>query len=100
MRSLEPKSQLTNSTPMASATTLKWILIQLRESVGIRNGPEFGDEVNVVEPGFNSGWKAITGLPNNNNIQQFDADKELVKCLYCYASAKLPLGISGLLTGQ
>ena len=55
------------------------------------NGPEFGDEVNVVEPGFNSGWKAITGLPNNNNIQQFDADKELVKCLYCHCSSNCPL---------
>jgi aldose sugar dehydrogenase len=54
------------------------------------NGPDFGDEVNVVEPGFNSGWKAITGLPNNNNIQQFDADKELVKCLYCTAQATAP----------
>jgi aldose sugar dehydrogenase len=25
------------------------------------NGPSFGDEINLVEPGFNSGWKAITG---------------------------------------
>jgi glucose/arabinose dehydrogenase len=25
------------------------------------NGPSFGDEINLVEPGFNSGWKAVTG---------------------------------------
>ena len=26
------------------------------------NGPEFGDEINLVEPGFNSGWKTIQGI--------------------------------------
>jgi aldose sugar dehydrogenase len=26
------------------------------------NGPEFGDEINLVKPGFNSGWMAIQGL--------------------------------------
>jgi aldose sugar dehydrogenase len=26
------------------------------------NGPNFGDEINLVEPGFNSGWKAIQGI--------------------------------------
>lgn len=26
------------------------------------NGPNFGDEINLVEPGFNSGWKQIQGL--------------------------------------
>jgi aldose sugar dehydrogenase len=26
------------------------------------NGPNFGDEVNLVEPGFNSGWKRIQGV--------------------------------------
>ncbi len=26
------------------------------------NGPRFGDEINLVEPGFNSGWKQIQGL--------------------------------------
>jgi glucose/arabinose dehydrogenase len=25
------------------------------------NGPSYGDEINLVEPGFNSGWKAIAG---------------------------------------
>ena len=55
------------------------------------NGPDYGDEVNLVEPGFNSGWKVITGLSNNNNnSQQFDADRKLVKCLYCTAEATAP----------
>jgi aldose sugar dehydrogenase len=26
------------------------------------NGPNFGDEINLVEPGFNSGWKEIQGI--------------------------------------
>lgn len=26
------------------------------------NGPTYGDEVNLVEPGFNSGWKQIQGV--------------------------------------
>lgn len=25
------------------------------------NGPRFGDEINIVEPGFNSGWKKVQG---------------------------------------
>ena len=26
------------------------------------NGPNFGDEINLVEPGFNSGWNAVQGI--------------------------------------
>jgi glucose/arabinose dehydrogenase len=26
------------------------------------NGPEFGDEINLVEPGFNSGWEKVQGI--------------------------------------
>jgi glucose/arabinose dehydrogenase len=26
------------------------------------NGPGFGDEINLVEPGFNSGWKSVQGI--------------------------------------
>ena len=26
------------------------------------NGPNFGDEINLVEPGFNSGWKKVQGI--------------------------------------
>jgi glucose/arabinose dehydrogenase len=26
------------------------------------NGPGFGDEINLVEPGFNSGWKVVQGV--------------------------------------
>jgi glucose/arabinose dehydrogenase len=33
-------------------------------------GPKFGDEINLVEPGFNSGWNKVQGiwkaLPNDN----------------------------------
>ena len=26
------------------------------------NGPNYGDEINLVEPGFNSGWKEVQGI--------------------------------------
>lgn len=26
------------------------------------NGPEFGDEINLVDPGFNSGWEKVQGI--------------------------------------
>jgi aldose sugar dehydrogenase len=26
------------------------------------NGPEFGDEINIVRPGFNSGWSQVQGM--------------------------------------
>lgn len=26
------------------------------------NGPSFGDEINLVEPGFNSGWRKVQGI--------------------------------------
>ncbi|HEX7274624.1 MAG TPA: PQQ-dependent sugar dehydrogenase, partial [Nitrososphaeraceae archaeon] len=26
------------------------------------NGPDYGDEINLVEPGFNSGWQKIQGI--------------------------------------
>src|SRR5215212_11262969 len=29
------------------------------------NGPGYGDEINLVEPGFNSGWLEITGFPSS-----------------------------------
>lgn len=26
------------------------------------NGPDFGDEINLVNPGFNSGWEQVQGI--------------------------------------
>lgn len=26
------------------------------------NGPDYGDEINLVQPGFNSGWKVVQGI--------------------------------------
>lgn len=37
------------------------------------NGPSFGDEINLVEPGFNSGWLRIQGMwPVYNSDQLID----------------------------
>jgi hypothetical protein len=32
------------------------------------NGPAFGDEINLVEPGFNSGWRKVQGIWNVSEI--------------------------------
>ena len=31
------------------------------------NGPEYGDEINLVEPGFNSGWNKVQGVWENDS---------------------------------
>ena len=62
------KSIMGNTSP-----TNKYYAYGLRNSFGIgfdpvsgklwdtENGPSFGDEINLVEPGFNSGWDTIQG---------------------------------------
>jgi len=52
------------------------------------NGPEYGDEINLVEPGFNSGWNKVQGIwtpiensPGNitsdfNNLVSFNGTGE------------------------
>jgi glucose/arabinose dehydrogenase len=54
------------------------------------NGPQFGDEINLVEPGFNSGWEKIQGIwklnqtkskngiydESNDNVKLVDFDDE------------------------
>jgi aldose sugar dehydrogenase len=32
------------------------------------NGPQYGDEINLVEPGFNSGWKQVMGPISKSSI--------------------------------
>jgi glucose/arabinose dehydrogenase len=38
------------------------------------NGPGYGDEINLVEPGFNSGWLEITGFPSSSTSSIEDDD--------------------------
>ena len=58
------------------------------------NGPSFGDEINLVEPGFNSGWLRIQGMwPIYNNDLLIDGlspyrgyirtDSENITSAYC-----------------
>ena len=47
------------------------------------NGPEYGDEVNLVKPGFNSGWEIIQGIwepivNTQSNESDLIAGKELL----------------------
>jgi aldose sugar dehydrogenase len=32
------------------------------------NGPAFGDEINLVEPGFNSGWRDVQGMASPEDL--------------------------------
>lgn len=73
------KSIMGNTYPMN-----KYYAYGLRNSFGMdfdpvsgklwdtENGPNFGDEINLVEPGFNSGWENIQGLwkkdPNSGHV--------------------------------
>jgi glucose/arabinose dehydrogenase len=36
------------------------------------NGPSFGDEINLVEPGFNSGWRKVQGMWETNGFKAGD----------------------------
>jgi aldose sugar dehydrogenase len=40
------------------------------------NGPGYGDEINLVEPGFNSGWSEITGFPSSSSSTTSSSDDE------------------------
>ncbi len=42
------------------------------------NGPETFDEVNLVQPGFNSGWHDIQGLSTADANEDVDLEDELV----------------------
>jgi glucose/arabinose dehydrogenase len=42
------------------------------------NGPTFGDEINLVNPGFNSGWIKIQGLADDANNGHGNPPKGLV----------------------
>ncbi len=46
------------------------------------NGPRFGDEINFVEPGFNSGWEKVQGIwklnqTKNKNVTYAQSDENI-----------------------
>ena len=42
------------------------------------NGPDFGDEINLVEPGSNSGWAKVMGLASAPENEGIDIEEDLV----------------------
>jgi len=42
------------------------------------NGPDYGDEINLVLPGFNSGWASIQGLASASENEGADPEEDLV----------------------
>jgi aldose sugar dehydrogenase len=43
------------------------------------NGPSFGDEINLVEPGFNSGWAKVLGIWNIEEAINDEGEREILK---------------------
>jgi aldose sugar dehydrogenase len=41
------------------------------------NGPNYGDEINLVQPGFNSGWQEIQGLASEDQNDGVDVEDDL-----------------------
>jgi glucose/arabinose dehydrogenase len=72
-----PNSPLGNDT---DPTLNKYYAYGIRNSFGIdfdpvtgnlwdtENGPAYGDEINLVEPGFNSGWTKIQGSAQTHQL--------------------------------
>lgn len=65
------------------------------------NGPDTGDEINLVYPGFNSGWSLIQGLSKNDLMENEVTPEDLVYFgKSSYAEPKLtwitPIGITAL----
>ena len=42
------------------------------------NGPDYGDEINLVQPGFNSAWEKIQGLASAPENEGVDIEEDLV----------------------
>jgi glucose/arabinose dehydrogenase len=43
------------------------------------NGPDFGDEINLVRPGFNSGWRIVQGIWKVTPLKQSIGDVSKIK---------------------
>ncbi len=68
------KNSINNDTSDSVPSLRNYFAYGIRNSFGMdfdpitgnlwdtENGPYFGDEVNLVEPGFNSGWNVVQGI--------------------------------------
>jgi glucose/arabinose dehydrogenase len=68
--------------PFANNDDKRYYAYGIRNSFGIdfdpvtgklwdtENGPQYGDEINLVEPGFNSGWKQVMGPISKSNVNE------------------------------
>ena len=61
------------------------------------NGPAFGDEINQVKPGFNSGWVKFQGVWSVTNYTQIlnNPPPGLPKGYYFTETAQLPVDFNG-----
>jgi glucose/arabinose dehydrogenase len=71
------------------------------------NGQEFGDEINLVNPGFNSGWREVQGMSslfhlyhnktvNPNDLVDFDGKGEYSDPEFAWNNTVAPTGLEFL----
>jgi aldose sugar dehydrogenase len=60
------------------------------------NGPKFGDEINLVEPGFNSGWSKLAGIWNVNMETNEEGDRAINKGEQQFSEPKNLVDFGGL----
>ncbi|MGN6346282.1 MAG: PQQ-dependent sugar dehydrogenase [Candidatus Nitrosocosmicus sp.] len=76
-----PNGQSVPNSPFGDKSPLSlYFAYGIRNSFGIafdpvtgklwdtENGPNYGDEINLVNPGFNSGWKIIQGFAKESHL--------------------------------
>ncbi|HKQ21107.1 MAG TPA: PQQ-dependent sugar dehydrogenase [Nitrososphaeraceae archaeon] len=42
------------------------------------NGPDYGDEINIIEPGFNSGWNKVQGIWDGKEQDPISTNKTIL----------------------
>jgi aldose sugar dehydrogenase len=63
------------------------------------NGPDYGDEINLVEPGFNSGWLDVTGMAymdegfDRDGLEDFGGKGEYSDPEFMW---RLPVGVTSI----
>jgi glucose/arabinose dehydrogenase len=71
------------------------------------NGPNYGDEINLVEPGFNSGWEKVQGMArqdsyslDTNNLVDFGGKGKYSNPEFVWNSTVGPTAIKFLDSGK
>jgi glucose/arabinose dehydrogenase len=105
---LTPNGEAVGNGILGSASPLdKYFAYGIRNSYGIdfdpvtnylwdtENGPASNDEINLVKPGFNSGWQSVIGFIENKTPPKYGPDQ-----LLRFVSAHITNAVRSLLDGN